>query len=172
MNINRALVILDYLYAMTESSRIEIENMTTTLYRIVPHSMESKNNESDEWMGRIKAMRSMHQITQNKMNVKMNEMDVKMHEKMNEMDVKMHEKIDAAQEMNEKMNEKIDAAQEMNEKMDVKMHEKIDAAQEMNEKMNEKIDALQEMIEKLLKGTTLACSTTSDDLDGNDYMNS
>ena len=145
MNINRALVILDYLYAMTESSRIEIENMTTTLYRIVPHSMESKNNESDEWMGRIKAMRSMHRITQNKMNVKMNEMDVKMHE----MDVKMHKKIDAAQEMN------------------VKMHEKMDM------KMNEKIDALQEMIEKLLKGTTLACSTsTSDDLDGNDYMNS
>ena len=91
MNINRARLILDYLYVLGERKSDEIENETTTLYRITPHSMEGTTN-GDEWRGRMSAMMSMHHKTRDEIKKEMNEkideaqaMNVKMFEKMNEM---------------------------------------------------------------------------------------
>jgi len=155
MNINRAQLILDYLYVLGERARNEIEGMSTTLYRITPHSMEGNNSGDDEWMGRIKFMTRMHKETREKID-QAQEMNGKMIEDMNakidEAQKETNAKIDQAQEMNvkmiEDMNAKIDQAQEMNGKMIEDMNAKIDEAQK---ETNAKIDQAQEMNVKMIE---------------------
>jgi len=111
MNINRARLILDYLYVLGESKSDEIENETTTLYRITPHSMEGTTN-GDEWNGRMNAMMSMHLKTRKETN-----------EKIGEARKETNDKIEKINDKIEKINDKIDEAQAMNVKMIEKMNE-------------------------------------------------